>query len=78
MSLSYGYGKVYGVDVYGSSALFQKIWPRLVRANAVEALMATDSTQSFKPSLGAATCGSQGAGLDAASLQPIPKATRAP
>lgn len=32
-------GKVYGVDVYGSRDVFLKVWPRLLRASAVEAVM---------------------------------------
>ncbi len=30
-------GKIYGSDVYGSPALFRRVWPRLVRASATEA-----------------------------------------
>jgi hypothetical protein len=30
-------GKVYSADVYGSPSIFQKVWPRLVRACALEA-----------------------------------------
>jgi hypothetical protein len=31
-------GKINSSDVYGSSALFQKLWPKLLKASAVEAL----------------------------------------
>ena len=31
-------GKVHSADVYGSNALFMKLWPKLIRASAVEAL----------------------------------------
>jgi hypothetical protein len=31
-------GKVNSADVYGSSALFKKLWPKLLKANAVEAI----------------------------------------
>lgn len=31
-------GKIQSADVYGSNALFQKVWPKLVKAGAVEAL----------------------------------------
>jgi len=41
-------GKVYGVDVYGSNALFLKVWPRLLQANATEAVMEQDPNNSYK------------------------------
>jgi hypothetical protein len=31
-------GKIQSVDVYASNAMFQKLWPKLIRASAVEAL----------------------------------------
>ncbi|HKO60848.1 MAG TPA: DUF6569 family protein [Pyrinomonadaceae bacterium] len=31
-------GKINSADVYGSSGLFQKLWPKLLKANAVEAI----------------------------------------
>ncbi len=31
-------GKVHSADVYGSNALFVKLWPKLIRASAVEAV----------------------------------------
>ena len=31
-------GKVNSADVYGSNALFKKLWPKLLKANAVEAI----------------------------------------
>lgn len=41
-------GKIYGVDVYGSNALFLKVWPRLLQANATEAVMEQDPKNSYK------------------------------
>jgi len=41
-------GKVNSADVYGSSALFKKLWPKLLKANAVEAIAALQK-QEFKP-----------------------------
>src|SRR5262249_46383713 len=31
-------GRIQSADVYGSNALFQKLWPKLLKASAVEAL----------------------------------------
>jgi hypothetical protein len=42
-------GKIYGADVYGSSALFQKVWPRLLKANAAEAFAELQKGKSFAP-----------------------------
>lgn len=41
-------GKVNSADVYGSSALFKKLWPKLLKANAVEAIAAQQEAE-FKP-----------------------------
>ena len=41
-------GKVNSADVYGSSALFKKLWPKLLKANAVEAI-AGQQKEEFKP-----------------------------
>ncbi len=41
-------GKVNSADVYGSNALFQKLWPKLLKANAVEAIAELQRGQ-FKP-----------------------------
>ena len=41
-------GKVNSADVYGSSALFKKLWPKLLKANAVEAIAAQQKVE-FKP-----------------------------
>jgi hypothetical protein len=41
-------GKVENFDVYGSSALFAKLWPRLLRASAIEAVAARDKDKKFK------------------------------
>ena len=41
-------GKVNSADVYGSSGLFRKLWPKLLRANAVEAIAAQQKSE-FKP-----------------------------
>lgn len=43
-------GKVESFDVYGSAALFAKLWPRLLRASAIEAVAALPSGEKkFKP-----------------------------
>jgi hypothetical protein len=42
-------GKIYGADVYGSAALFQKVWPRLLKANATEAFAELQKGKSFAP-----------------------------
>jgi hypothetical protein len=41
-------GKVNSADVYGSSALFKKLWPKLLKANAVEAIAGLQK-EEFKP-----------------------------
>ncbi|MEK6279561.1 MAG: DUF6569 family protein [Acidobacteriota bacterium] len=41
-------GKVNSADVYGSSSLFKKLWPKLLKANAVEAI-AELQTEKFAP-----------------------------
>ncbi|HKP47518.1 MAG TPA: DUF6569 family protein [Pyrinomonadaceae bacterium] len=41
-------GKVNSADVYSSNALFRKLWPKLLKANAVEAI-AELQKESFKP-----------------------------
>ena len=43
-------GKVTGAEVYGSSKLFQKAWPKLLRAAAVEAI-AEQATAATPPSM---------------------------
>jgi hypothetical protein len=40
-------GKVIGSDIYGSPALFQRVWPRLVRANATEAVAELPKDKKF-------------------------------
>jgi hypothetical protein len=42
-------GKVLSADVYGSAALFQKVWPRLLRANAIEAVAERLKDKTFEP-----------------------------
>jgi hypothetical protein len=42
-------GKVDGADVYGSAAMFAKLWPRLLRANAIEAVADLKKDQKFEP-----------------------------
>jgi hypothetical protein len=42
-------GKVLSADVYGSGALFQKVWPRLLRASAVEAVAERQKDKQFEP-----------------------------
>ncbi len=41
-------GKVNSADVYGSNALFKKLWPKLLKANAIEAI-AELQTEKFEP-----------------------------
>ncbi len=41
-------GKVNSADIYGSSVLFKKLWPKLLKANAVEAI-AELQQDKFKP-----------------------------
>jgi hypothetical protein len=41
-------GKVNSADVYSSNALFRKLWPKLLKANAVEAI-ADLQKENFKP-----------------------------
>jgi hypothetical protein len=40
-------GKVNSADVYGSSALFRKLWPKLLRASAVEAVAELQKGANF-------------------------------
>lgn len=48
-------GKVENFDVYGSSALFAKLWPRLLRASAIEAVAALPKDKKkFAPAAAAA------------------------
>jgi hypothetical protein len=47
-------GKVENFDVYGSAALFTKLWPRLLRASAIEAVAALPAGKNkFKPATSA-------------------------
>jgi hypothetical protein len=41
-------GKVNSADVYGSTVLFKKLWPKLLKANAIEAI-AELQKEKFKP-----------------------------
>lgn len=41
-------GKVNSADIYGSTVLFQKLWPKLLKANAIEAI-AELQQDKFKP-----------------------------
>lgn len=41
-------GKVNSADVYGSNALFRKLWPKLLKANAVEAIAELQKAE-FRP-----------------------------
>jgi hypothetical protein len=40
-------GKIYAADVYGSSELFRKVWPRLILANAIEAFAEKEKDKKF-------------------------------
>jgi hypothetical protein len=42
-------GKVEGADVYGSAELFAKLWPRLLRADAIEAVADLKKDKTFEP-----------------------------
>ncbi len=42
-------GKVNSADVYASHALFAKLWPKLIKANAVEALAELQKDLEIKP-----------------------------
>ncbi|HEX8921727.1 MAG TPA: DUF6569 family protein [Pyrinomonadaceae bacterium] len=41
-------GKINSSDVYGSNALFQKLWPKLLKASAVEALAELQKGATFE------------------------------
>jgi hypothetical protein len=41
-------GKLNSADVYASSALFKKLWPKLLKANAVEAIAELDNSKKFE------------------------------
>jgi hypothetical protein len=42
-------GTIAGGDVYASSALFQKLWPKLIRSASVEAFAELKKDQKFEP-----------------------------
>lgn len=42
-------GAVNSADVYGSSELFRKLWPKLLKANAIEAISEMRKEQKFEP-----------------------------
>ena len=42
-------GKVNSADVYASSALFKKLWPKLLKATAVEAVAETNGDRTVTP-----------------------------
>jgi hypothetical protein len=46
-------GKVNSADVYASSALFRKLWPKLLKANAIEAIAELQKDLKFEPATGA-------------------------
>jgi hypothetical protein len=47
-------GKVVSADVYGSPALFKKLWPKLLKASAVEAVAEQKKEAKFEPPTAAA------------------------
>jgi hypothetical protein len=47
-------GKVNSADIYGSSALFMKLWPKLIKASAVEAVVEVQKDKKFEPVAAAA------------------------
>ena len=46
-------GHVNSADVYASNALFVKLWPKLLKASAIEAIAELDGEQNAKPISGA-------------------------
>ena len=42
-------GKANSADVYASSELFKKLWPKLLKANAIEAIAELKRDQKFEP-----------------------------
>lgn len=42
-------GKINSADVYASSALFKKLWPKLLQASAIEAVAESRSGEKFAP-----------------------------
>jgi hypothetical protein len=42
-------GKISSADVYGSHELFKKMWPKLLRAAAIEAVADSEKGQTFEP-----------------------------
>ena len=46
-------GHVNSADVYASNALFVKLWPKLLKASAIEAIAELDGKQNAKPLSGA-------------------------
>jgi hypothetical protein len=42
-------GKIYAADIYCSPILFQKAWPNLIRANAIEAFAEKQKDKTFAP-----------------------------
>jgi hypothetical protein len=42
-------GKIEGADIYGSAALFQKLWAKLLKSAATEALSELDPKAKFEP-----------------------------
>jgi hypothetical protein len=42
-------GQVNSADVYGSSTLFKKLWPKLLKANAVEAIAELQPDEKYEP-----------------------------
>lgn len=42
-------GKVSAIDIYGNHALFEKLWPKLIKSATVEALAEVKKDQKFSP-----------------------------
>jgi hypothetical protein len=42
-------GKAVSADVYGNAALFRKLWPKLLKASAVEAVAQVQKDKKFEP-----------------------------
>jgi hypothetical protein len=43
-------GEIKAVDVFGSTPLFRRVWPKLLRGHVLDAIAAADSPQSDEPS----------------------------
>jgi hypothetical protein len=42
-------GKIDGADTYGSTALLRKLWPKLLEASAIDAIVCLEKDRAFEP-----------------------------